>query len=58
MASTASIGNRDGAPLGQSRHQLLVNALLKALHIRSVDQEFGTVGFQKADGFYRLSIKS
>lgn len=37
MARATSIGNRDGAPLGQSRYQLLVNALLQALHIGSMD---------------------
>jgi hypothetical protein len=56
MARTPGIGDGDGAPLGQSRHQFLINALLKALHIGSVNQEFGTVGFQKGDGFYQLSI--
>jgi hypothetical protein len=56
MARTAGIGNGDGAPLGQPRHQFLINTLLKAFYVGSVNQEFGTVGFQKGDGFYQLSI--
>lgn len=37
MTSSTSIGNGDGAPFGQFRHQLLINTLLKAFHIGSVN---------------------
>lgn len=56
MASSASIGNGDGAPLREIRHQLFINTLLKALHIGSVNQEFGTVWLQKGDRFCQSLI--
>ena len=47
IPSTSGIGDRDRAPLGQLRHELLINALLKTLNICSVNEELGTVGLQE-----------
>lgn len=45
-SGTTSIGNGNGAPFGQFGYQLLVDTLLQALHIRSMNQKFRTVGLQ------------
>lgn len=52
-SGTTSVGDGDGTPFSQFGYQFLVDALLQTLHISSMNQEFGTVGLQKGDGFCR-----
>ena len=46
IARTSGIGHRDGTPVSQSGYQFLVDTLLQALYICSVDQELGAIWFQ------------
>lgn len=50
-SSASSISHRNRAPLRQSRNQLLVNALLEAFNISSMDQKLRAVWLEHFDGF-------
>lgn len=40
--------------MSQLGHQIAVNALLKTLDIRCVDEEFRAIWFEERDGFFSL----
>ena len=54
MPRTTGVRNGDAAPLRQLLDELLVDALLQPLIVRSVDEELGTVGLKALYGLYEV----
>jgi len=56
MSSSARVRHGNAAPLGQPRHELVVDTLLQAFVVGGVDEEFRAVGFEAGDAFWESLV--